>query len=367
MAGSSPRARGTARGRRAAPGRFSVHPRVRGEQCSALRPPSRNNGSSPRARGTVHPAQQDAALRRFIPACAGNRSVPLAQARPQWVHPRVRGEQGSRGHAEGFTAGSSPRARGTVRSVLDTHPVHRFIPACAGNRLARPSANDLWPVHPRARGTGGDRRCGGGKLRFIPACAGNRRPCVPSSARCTVHPRVRGEQAQTLREGLSNIGSSPRARGTALRHPLPLQRGRFIPACAGNRRLWQTQGRLASVHPRVRGEQLMRHRLPGAACAVHPRVRGEQAVGAGDERSCVGSSPRARGTDTVLLLLRARSFRFIPACAGNRGRAARRRRSPAVHPRVRGEQGLARRQLARRSGSSPRARGTGRTFPAASS
>ena len=70
-----------------------------------------------------------------------------------------------------------------------------------------------------------------------------------------------------------------------------------------------------------------------------------------------GSSPRARGTHRASALPR-RSWRFIPAGAGNTGLAVVRHGQPAVHPRGRGEHDAPQPHGERRQGSSPRARGT---------
>ncbi len=65
-----------------------------------------------------------------------------------------------------------------------------------------------------------------------------------------------------------------------------------------------------------------------------------------------GSSPRARGTETALMLGRV-DTRFIPACAGNSPCRPDRPRSIAVHPRVRREQILLPISMCRSHGSPP--------------
>ena len=193
-----------------------------------------------------------------------------------------------------------------------------------------------------------------------------------------VHPRVRGEHINGGKSKFRWFGSSPRARGT-----LPDQNKlkgvtRFIPACAGNtssRFIWRLN---TAVHPRVRGEHTP-WRLPGSrqqrfipACAGNTHCIGAHRGGP------AGSSPRARGTQTVLLVVPS-LWRFIPACAGNTavspgsrppgiGSSPRARGTPwrtaggttrsAVHPRVRGEHTMYSSRNWRYSGSSPRARGT---------
>src|SRR5690554_682001 len=70
------------------------------------------------------------------------------------VHPRECGEQCNQGCRLADVVGSSPRMRGTVCVSRCPACVFRFIPANAGNRLARQLVD--FPA------------------RFIPAAAGNR-------------------------------------------------------------------------------------------------------------------------------------------------------------------------------------------------
>ena len=152
----------------------------------------------------------------------------------------------------------------------------------------------------------------------------------------TVHPRVCGERACSHASNERVHGSSPRVRGT---HPPDIRAEpllRFIPACAGN-----ASGR--SLH--------------SAPTAVHPRVCGERTSCATDSLCAAGSSPRVRGTPRRFWRCR-RNHRFIPACAGNARRAARRTPARSVHPRVCGERVRPRRSGISIVGSSPRVRGT---------
>ena len=91
---------------------------------------------------------------------------------------------------------------------------------------------------------------------------------------------------------------------------------------------------------------------------VHPRARGEQRSATCIRSLTGGSSPRTRGTGSVL-----RSScgmpRFIPAHAGNRQDSHGKSSRHPVHPRARGEQRLAVGELPIDAGSSPRTRGTG--------
>ena len=363
------------------------------------------SGSSPRVRGTLCPASGRHHHHRFIPACAGNTIQSRWTAARRAVHPRVCGEHAATTAASAAASGSSPRVRGTRGPRRAVGGSRRFIPACAGNTLARADRVAVRMVHPRVCGEHASRKLIlDGLRRFIPACAGNTIACRPRLSWRAVHPRVCGEHDHVtpLADGGDPVhprvcgehwtdgqaatdvdGSSPRVRGTPRRrvatqavapvHPRVCGehvlvgsamdgRGRFIPACAGNT-------------PSTR--------WPRGATAVHPRVCGEHGAMRLSTSAANGSSPRVRGTRPASPS--ASAWRgFIPACAGNTRFSVRCSRTMTVHPRVCGEH---RRRMAaaatdsrfipacagntpgtntprgRRSGSSPRVRGTPRRPP----
>ena len=179
---------------------------------------------------------------RFIPALAGNigrrasgvgRRASGVGCRP--VHPRARGEHRDDQIFCHDFFGSSPRSRGTFEEDCSERPIHRFIPALAGNI----------------------------KFEII-------RPLID-----TVHPRARGEHANISVEDVKRHGSSPRSRGTSGVRWCYFGFVRFIPALAGN----------IFSHPGLH-----------SIFAVHPRARGEHNDSVDNEDIIVGSSPRSRGT-----------------------------------------------------------------------
>ena len=314
-------------------------------------------GSSPRGRGTPIKSIVNSVRPRFIPARAGNTRARRRAARRTPVHPRAGGEHTQ--YATTLTAadGSSPRGRGTRRCPRRRHRRGRFIPARAGNTGIEVLGEVVWAVHPRAggehidwrrlfrfgagssprgRGTRESRPIGAHPHRFIPARAGNTRHVVLAISSRSVHPRAGGEHRSLIPRNSRASGSSPRGRGTrARRHPGRL-RLRFIPARAGNTPRSTRRWPRRTVHPRAGGE----HRARTLGRSLSP-----------------GSSPRGRGTRSVLAhLLGLR--RFIPARAGNTDcRDARGGTSP-VHPRAGGEHFRRRKIASRLTGSSPRGRGT---------
>ncbi len=90
--------------------------------------------------------------------------------------------------------------------------------------------------------------------RFIPAGAGNTGCGSPPARPATVHPRGRGEHLAYLSSAISQSGSSPRARGTPAPGWPDNQAERFIPAGAGNTFSPAAGFTAAAVHPRGRGE-----------------------------------------------------------------------------------------------------------------
>ena len=176
----------------------------------------------------------------------------------------------------------------------------------------------------------------------------------------------------------------------------------FIPARAGNTRPRATAPPCATVHPRSRGEHAHRMAEPALVAGssplargtpllfhchhsflrfiparagntgrawtrrprspVHPRSRGEHPWEEGGMQVAAGSSPLARGT-RLLEPPVPPSHRFIPARAGNTSRSPTRRSSTTVHPRSRGEHCRSALMISKPAGSSPLARGTPRGGP----
>ena len=116
-----------------------VHPRVGGEHIRYWRERYGDDGSSPRGRGTLDLLPDLAQVIRFIPAWAGNTSIPLISRSPEPVHPRVGGEHPVHRVPQPFACGSSPRGRGTLACFRWRHVQLRFIPAWAGNTDSRHS------------------------------------------------------------------------------------------------------------------------------------------------------------------------------------------------------------------------------------
>ena len=200
----------------------------------------------------------------------------------------------------------------------------------------RPSVANISGSSPRMRGTLRARGISGDLVRFIPAHAGNTKLFFRDHYSFPVHPRACGEHSFFSRFWLSSGGSSPRMRGTLYHGDHGVNEIRFIPAHAGNTNSTLLRHFHVTVHPRACGEHKPNKRFL--------YLRG-------------GSSPRMRGTRWLRFRLHA-DHRFIPAHAGNTPRCRTSRRAVPVHPRACGEHSDAPNRGAPFVGSSPRMRGT---------
>ena len=189
------------------------HPRTRGVYVTWTLDEVERSGSSPHARGLRH--RRGAQRRRdgIIPARAGFTGAPWPSSSSRWDHPRTRGVYPGPMTAPSARDGSSPHARGLLRTDSDTTRVGRIIPARAGFTLSCCSL----------LGLGGD------------------------------HPRTRGVYAGQVRRRRDTPGSSPHARGLRpAYHPRPGRHG-IIPARAGFTPRQKGPDPQRRDHPRTRG------------------------------------------------------------------------------------------------------------------
>ena len=131
----------------------------------------------------------------------------------------------------------------------------------------------------------------------------------------SVYPRWRGEHDTITILWLRLFGLSPLARGTHRITAAFVQQFRFIPAGAGNT---GGTGRCGLIYP------------------VYPRWRGEHEKMTNERLSQRGLSPLARGT-RKRRSPRLKSWRFIPAGAGNTPSIFIQLYADPVYPRWRGE------------------------------
>ncbi|RSX51074.1 hypothetical protein D2E24_1914 [Bifidobacterium samirii] len=404
---------GRARPRRA----WSVHPRLRGEDLTAVPQYPGYYGSPPLARGRYHQHRTPGRTRRFTPACAGKMRPSGCCPSSPTVHPRLRGEDGHLFNRRQLKGGSPPLARGRSRASRPKGSSGRFTPACAG-KISRIILFAIsLAVHPRLRGedfytlyfqnriTGSPPLARGrfiihirprAERRFTPACAGKMPTCARLMSVFSVHPRLRGEDADMRPANVCVFGSPPLARGRFRRGPSQRFALRFTPACAGKIDGRTSRARSMSVHPRLRGEDCRQGLAPKGwagspplargrskkrpqriiptrftpACAgkirtlisliyslpVHPRLRGEDVSNTLQILNVRGSPPLARGRSVTTKSFRLRT-RFTPACAGKICFFKRTHNGFAVHPRLRGEDKSLKIYNTGYAGSPPLARG----------
>ena len=226
-------------------------------------------------RGTRAGTAAAPALRRFIPARAGNTIRSWSVHIPRPVHPRACGEHTKPPAKTAHKGGSSPRVRGTPGAAVLSDRRPTVHPRACGEHFSASSALRISAgSSPRVRGTLLSAFENAPPGRFIPARAGNTerlRPRVPSSA---VHPRACGEHSIAACSGLVRFGSSPRVRGTLSPEARRMRCIRFIPARAGNTSSIGQAASSATVHPRACGEHGVRWSAKLGSIGSSPRVRG---------------------------------------------------------------------------------------------
>ena len=129
-----------------------AHPRSRGEHRYWELTIRNFSGSSPLARGTLLADALLSLCRGLIPARAGNTGTGGACGCGDRAHPRSRGEHTPRGRPPRKQLGSSPLARGTPPPLRRLHAVLGLIPARAGNTGEDGTFSRAKGAHPRSRG-----------------------------------------------------------------------------------------------------------------------------------------------------------------------------------------------------------------------
>ena len=136
---------------------------------------------------------------RFTPAYAGKIRLTDTETAADWVHPRIRGEDGGGNARARGAGGSPPHTRGRSSAWRANSTMRRFTPAYAG-KIKQPAF------------------------------------CLRSGS---VHPRIRGEDSIPFKRLLSSCGSPPHTRGRSLSDIGTTAPTGFTPAYAGKIRCWR--------------------------------------------------------------------------------------------------------------------------------
>ena len=234
--------------------RSTVYPRACGGTVSLGAHDNPATGLSPRVRGNLFLAPTTMSEGRSIPARAGEpMSVQVAPASCT-VYPRACGGTSDCSGDGSRWEGLSPRVRGNPMRSPSSLTRVRSIPARAGEPSRRRGLRRPSKVYPRACGgtansaqrtasdiglsprVRGNHRWGmawRGQSRSIPARAGEPETWDSIPAIASVYPRACGGTPGRLEQGKHTPGLSPRVRGNPDRRLVHYQRGRSIPARAG--------------------------------------------------------------------------------------------------------------------------------------
>ena len=189
-AGKTPR-------RRRPPDAGRAHPRACGENVRWTSQADREGGSSPRVRGKLPGAGHHHRRAGLIPARAGKTSVGIPTFPGGEAHPRACGENPQGQVAKFVNQGSSPRVRGKLEPA-DRVPVGRgLIPARAGKTWGGRALPVVGGgSSPRVRGKRSPPRRRPISARLIPARAGKTEAVAAAAVGRPAHPRACGENSR---------------------------------------------------------------------------------------------------------------------------------------------------------------------------
>ncbi len=175
--------------------------------------------------------------RRIIPAHAGQTGTYRPDLAVHSDHPRTCGANKPAGELGGLVRGSSPHMRGKRVPFPAGGLSHRIIPAHAGQTPPGGLTHDVHADHPRT-------------------CGAN------ASVVVTFH---------------VSSGSSPHMRGKHTHLRAGQQRGRIIPAHAGQTRAYPQRPSRHADHPRTCGANFLGLRVVCVRCGSSPHMRGKHA------------------------------------------------------------------------------------------
>ena len=244
---------GQTAGRRSGCCQPTDHPRACGANVSAEVDDFLQCGSSPRVRGKRLRKAIRSAIRRIIPARAGQTSAGLDGADVPPDHPRACGANHECRPLMVLPVGSSPRVRGKLAGLTRGFPRLRIIPARAGQTDSKRRASPTPSDHPRA-------------------CGANSRSVSELSTSTGSSPRVRGKhRVQEPRHGQSRIIPA-RAGQTVVTISLPVSKPDHPRACGANALFGKRRVRLRGSSPRVRGKLQGRRRFQLALRIIPARA-----------------------------------------------------------------------------------------------
>ena len=214
------------------------HPRGCGAHHHPLVAELRQQGSSPRVRGSLPADAKAVGDAGIIPAGAGLTATGTTRRMPAWDHPRGCGAHTTRRTGRSTWSGSSPRVRGSLLMV-DGHTQNGGI---------------------------------------IPAGAGLTTVFIVKTPFYRDHPRGCGAHVTVLCLIFTTVGSSPRVRGSPIEGDAGSQNDGIIPAGAGLTFRIHRKDSASRDHPRGCGAHSRHVRMLSCTSGSSPRVRGSRST-----------------------------------------------------------------------------------------
>ena len=272
-----------------------AYPRSRGGTKGALTERWAIQGLSPLARGNLALQSVCSSHKGPIPARAGEPPCTERGCRPTRAYPRSRGGTFALKRRLSGSGGLSPLARGNPRQSAQDKTIHGPIPARAGEPGLNAPTVVLSRAYPRSRGGTVDVAPVWASIRGLSPLARGNHTRKLQAIQCEGPIPARAGEPKHLKAGFPETGAYPRSRGgtRVCRWWLTLLRG-LSPLARGNQTDIPNPHNRGRPIPARAGEPAHRNYLLSRYWA-YPRSRGGTVTESFDIDADEGLSPLARG------------------------------------------------------------------------
>ena len=222
---------------------------------------------------------------RFIPSCEGQTAESRILDWLDVIHPLSRGANITSDNARQCVNDSSPHTRGKLRIFTRDLNKHRFIPSCEGQTSFYPKRIPTTTIHPLLQGANNlifsspvsaddSSPPTRGKLfinfkwcrllRFIPSYEGQTTLLLHLLFYISIHPLLRGANVILCLDDRAFCDSSPPTRGKPDNISFRFIFTRFIPSYEGQTKTCRSCMCGAPIHPLLRGAN------PQCLCGFQP-------------------------------------------------------------------------------------------------
>ena len=215
---------------------------------------------------------------RYTPTCVGTIFLSPIRLMISTVHPHMRGDNLLICSSLNFSSGTPPHAWGQFSCYYSKYIKFRYTPTCVGTIFKRAVFYAPKPVHPHMRGDnsisyliskfirGTPPHAWGQSyislfslkfLRYTPTCVGTIPFPLELSVLSSVHPHMRGDNIIAKLQLSTKSGTPPHAWGQYQSLNTSENFTRYTPTCVGTMKIELKPKGFDTVHPHMRGDNIL--------------------------------------------------------------------------------------------------------------